>query len=152
MALTYLKSRGLASGVGGKVLQVVNSTTTTSTSTTSTSFVTTSLSASITPSSASNKILIMTLGGEFYNQVSGYGTISTIYRNSTDLASASGGISNTWGASSRIIVPASIGIYDTPSSTSSITYSLRIKAESGGTAVHAVNNLLATIILMEIAG
>ena len=47
------------SGSFGKVLQIQNMTTTTATSTTSTSFVVTALTLSITPSSASNKILIL---------------------------------------------------------------------------------------------
>ena len=46
-------------GGGGKVLQVVQGTTTTSTTVASTSYSDTGLSASITPSSASSKILVM---------------------------------------------------------------------------------------------
>jgi len=49
----------LASGVGGKVLQVVDSSTTTETGITSQTFTDSGLSATITPSSASNKILIL---------------------------------------------------------------------------------------------
>ena len=61
MALTYLKSRGLASGVGGKVLQVVSTTKsdTFSSSTINAFTDITGLSVSITPFSASNKILII---------------------------------------------------------------------------------------------
>jgi hypothetical protein len=141
----------LPSGVGGKVLQVVTATTTTNTSTTSTSFVTTALSASITPSSDSNKILIQILGGSFYNVTAGYGCIATIFRDTTETSGQSYGIGNTWSATARIQVPATLGIYDSPSTTSSITYSLRIKSESAsGTAQYIPNADLGTIILMEI--
>lgn len=137
----------------GKVLQVVTATTTTTTSTTSTSFVTTALSVAITPSSTSNKVLIFTTSGTFYNQVAGYGCIATLYRDTTELSGVSYGLSNTWSATARIQVPAVIGFYDTPSSVSSITYSLRIKSENAsGTAVHLPNNDLARIIAIEIAG
>ena len=153
MAITKLVSDSLGAGVGGKVLQIVSGTTTTSTSTTSTSFVTTALSASITPSSASNKILIQTLGGSFYNVTAGYGCIATIFRDTTELSGSSYGIGNTWSATARIQVPGTLGIYDSPSTTSSITYSLRIKSENAsGTAKHIPNADLGTIILMEIEG
>ena len=143
----------LASGVGGKVLQVVSATTTTTTSTSSTSFVATSLSASITPSSTANKILVFSTSGTFYNQVAGYGCIATIYRDATELSGVTYGFGNTWSATARIQVPAVIGTLDSPSSISSLSYSLRIKSENAsGTAVHLPNNDLARIILMEIKG
>ena len=152
-AVRKMTKANLTAGLGGKVLQVVSATTTTNTATSSTTFVTTALSASITPSSASNKILIQTLGGSFYNVTAGYGCISTIFRNSTELSGSAYGIANVWSATARIQVPAVIGIYDSPSTTSSVTYSLRIKSENAsGTASHIPNADLATIILMEIAG
>ena len=49
----------LPTGLGGKVLQVVQATDGTEKSTTNTSFQDTSLSVNITPSSTSNKILII---------------------------------------------------------------------------------------------
>ena len=52
--------RWAAPAGGGKVLQVVSATTTTTTTITSTSYTDTGLSASITPSSATSKILILT--------------------------------------------------------------------------------------------
>jgi hypothetical protein len=56
---TGLKWAAAAGGGGGKVLQVVQGTRTTNTTTTGTSFVTTGLTASITPSSASSKVLVI---------------------------------------------------------------------------------------------
>ena len=52
----------LPAGVGGKVLQVVQGTSTTATDSSTESFVATNLTASITPSSSSNKILIIASG------------------------------------------------------------------------------------------
>ncbi len=49
----------LASGVGGKILQVVESSTTTMVEVTSTSLTDSGLSATITPSASSSKILVM---------------------------------------------------------------------------------------------
>ena len=54
-----ITSNGLTYRGTGSVLQVVSNTTSTQVSTTSGSYVTTDLTASITPSSASNKILVL---------------------------------------------------------------------------------------------
>ena len=59
MAITKLVSGSLGTGVGGKVLQVVEGFTTDSTTFSSTTYVDVGLSASITPSSSSNKILVL---------------------------------------------------------------------------------------------
>ena len=53
-----ISAADLASGVGGKVLQVVTATFASQSESSSASYVATGLTASITPSSASNKILI----------------------------------------------------------------------------------------------
>jgi len=63
MSLTKILSRGLGTGVGGKVLQVVQRSITGNETTTSTSFVATTVSVSITPTSASNKVLILLTSG-----------------------------------------------------------------------------------------
>ena len=62
MALTRLGTNAitaLPAGVGGKVLQVVENTTTTGVSASVAGYTDTGLSASITPSSTSNKILVL---------------------------------------------------------------------------------------------
>ena len=59
LAANAVTAGKLASGVGGKILQVVQVTHTAEVSTTGITYVDTGLSASITPSSSSNKILVM---------------------------------------------------------------------------------------------
>ena len=54
-----LKSQGTVTMPTGSVLQVVQATTSTKASTTSTSYADTGLTASITPSSSSNKVLVI---------------------------------------------------------------------------------------------
>ena len=138
------------SGVG-KVLQVVTATTTSPTTTTSTSFVTTNLSVSITPSSTSSRVLVLVTSGSFYNSVIGYALICTIYRGSTNLGATGYGTGLNWGASSRIQAVGTTGVIDSPSSTSSLTYALYIKAENAsGSVTHISNSDLATIVAMEI--
>ena len=124
-----ITSAKLASGVGGKILQVVSATDGAARSTTSTSFVTASntLSVSITPSSASNKIFVL-LTTNFL--VSTSDSFITIFRDSTNLGTATHGMGLSNGG---IWIPASLSILDSPATTSSVTYQVYLKAASGST-------------------
>ena len=62
-----IQAADLASGVGGKILQIVSTTYSTQVSTTGTSVIDTGLNCSITPSSTSNKILVMSNQQFYYN-------------------------------------------------------------------------------------
>jgi hypothetical protein len=140
----------LASGVGGKVLQVITATDTTQRSTTSTTFVTASstLSINITPSSASNKIFII------YNTYA-YATIgsilTTIFRDSTNVANSNGlGRFGTGGGTLDGHICTSF--LDSPSTTSSINYTVRFKANTTATAYIGDNTETSTLTAFEIAG
>ena len=177
MSLTQLRSRGIldgtitagdfASGVGGKVLQVVSTTKTDKFSISGTLTFTdiTGFSVAITPASASNKILIT-------GHISGGGNICRVafrlMRNSTAIS-----IGNTvgsrqestvgaTGAASNDHLNASFNFLDSPSSTSSITYKVQMIAENDSTinSSHGDANTnaapmtrnVSTITVMEIAG
>ena len=144
----------------GNVLQVVRTDYTTTTSTTDTSNWTNIGSATITPSSASNKILITA-----NYHVSGIGAIRLL-RNSTALNTPSGNymtysyyantIQSGWnGNSDRQTF--TMQIYDSPATTSSTTYNLQMIAYSiAATTGFGVNEMhggvtFSGITLMEIA-
>ena len=125
------------SGSFGKVLQVVTATDSTQRGTTSTSFVLASstLTLSITPSSASSKIFIIS-STYWGNTSSGISTFGTIFRDSTDLGSASNkGLchhySNGGNRSAAICMT-----LDSPSTTSAITYEFRHRVESGTSQIN----------------
>jgi len=155
MPLTFLRNLGIVSAAditttklgAGAVLQVVTATDSTNRTTTSTSYVTASntLSVSITPSSASNKILILlsTGGGNSGANLSYY----TVYRGVTNLGGAEG-FTQINGA---IYTPVNVVYLDSPSTTSSTTYQAYLKV-SGGTGYIAYNNQLSSITVMEIKG
>jgi len=151
MALTKLLSRGLGTGVGGKVLQVVTATDSTPRSTTSTSFVTGSntLSVSITPASTSNKILLFCDVGFVFNNTGD--THITLFRDGTNLGSSTG-IKLT----NDSLYPMTLSWYDTPSSTSSLTYQVYFKTTAGTSNINFLFGRTGTwtnlIIAMEIAG
>ena len=122
-------------GIGGvgKIGQVVSSVFSTTFSTTSTSFVTTGHSASITPSSTSSKVLILLNGGEAWNNNDvNYGRWTTIYRGATDLGAGTNGLQKHY-ANTFLSMPHSINYLDSPSTTSSTTYTVYHRTQAGTT-------------------
>lgn len=145
-------NNGTASGFGGgKVLQVVQGTYATQTSTTSSTFVTTNLSASITPSSTSNKVFVTGVVNSFYAYGgSPSGAYIAIYRDGSSLVSNAGW---TYSASSTgVIHTVPFSYLDSPSSTSSLTYEIYFKRHSGTTVNAHDSGNQSHIILMEIEG
>jgi hypothetical protein len=134
----------------GNVIQVVQGTYSTETSTSSSTYSDTGLTASITPSSASNKILIIVSQdiGKATNDLSAQ---LQLVRNSTSL----GLITNVYTASSSTFYSVNAGFtyLDSPSTTSSTTYKTQFRSSNGLASARICNsNTLATITLMEIAG
>ena len=134
----------LTTSTAGSVLQVVQTASTVEVSTTSTATV---ITASITPSSASNKIMTL-FTGEVTNTASSnsYGYLS-LARSGSSL----GGLKSVGMQVAAYLTVGTAGNFlDSPATTSSITYTLTIGKGSGGT-VSASCSVGATIILMEIA-
>ena len=148
MSLVQLRSRGildgtinasdLATGVGGKVLQVVSTTKTDSFSVSSTTFTdVTGLSVSITPSSTSNKILILaSISGS--QDVGVNDVFFGLVRGSTQIA-----LGDTSGSRVRASMQfsvsdagwqtnGSINFLDSPSTTSSTTYKIQCRQGVSG--------------------
>ncbi len=128
----------------GSVIQTVSVLQTTSFSTTSGTFTNIGLSASITPTSASSKILII-CNAIMNTQSSNLSLLLTIYRDSTDLGVRSGqyAASAGWLATA---VPCSY--LDSPATTSSITYSIRARVSAGAGTISSADP--STLTLMEI--
>ena len=150
----------------GSVLQVVQTVKTDVFTTSSTSFVdVTGLSASITPTNATSKVLVIVSG---YASPSGsnYAILGKLVRASTDIAlgdargsstSASFGVSQSATQNSSFF---GINFLDSPATTSSTTYKVQAAVESGGTLLfggsynsNASYNTSTpiTLTLMEIA-
>ena len=133
----------LASGVGGKVLQVVQTVKTDTASHNGTSWSSALMSASITPTDDSNKILVMYSATMVVSDAS-YETYTSLWRDSTQifLADAAGSRGRSSGIVGRVDAYAgetlSQQYLDSPSSTSSITYTF--KARSSGAGVYSYIN------------
>jgi hypothetical protein len=152
---TVLTSASNTGFPAGSVLQVVSATTTTTTTTTSTSYVDTALSASITPSSSSNKVLVIVTGNLQVNDLGNvYGDgFANITRSSTELTVTRIAINFGSTAWNDYISSVPLSYLDSPSTTSSTTYKVRI-ATSNSSVVYpgGGSNSAATITLMEIKG
>jgi hypothetical protein len=145
----------------GTVLQVVQATYSTELATTSTSYVDTNLSASITPTSASSKILVLV-----NQQVSLVRNLNNtirvdcqIVRTSTSVYTQGrilGGRAGTSAASDIYYVGSFNGTYlDSPNTTSSTTYKTQGRVSTSddfGTAFFQEGGQNSTITLVEIAG
>ena len=140
-----------AAAGGGKIHQLVQSPIVTSVqSTTSTSYVDmTNLTLDITPSATSSKILLIAQIA-FKSAGSSYWTAITALRDSTDLGQATYGLGRVNDDSYQAI-PVCITYFDSPSSTSQLTYQVYMKGTNGNTAKVAANGSHAVITAFEIA-
>jgi hypothetical protein len=133
----------------GSVLQVVGATYSTQVDSSASVFTATGLTASITPTSATSKILII-FGLPIRNGSSGVNVIGTIYKNGSNLFGAYG-LGILKGDSSAIQVNLGSSYLDSPSTTSSTTYAIYINPNGATNAQWCGGNSTGSIILMEIA-
>ena len=159
MAIIKIGSNGLDTGVGGKVLQTVQGTTTTTTAQTSVTWSDTTLSASITPSSTSNKILVLVNQFVQIFRASIYyaGGSLRLVRDSTTVYAGDLGYQYYYQINSATGMNTydykSLSYLDSPSTTSSTTYKTQQRsADAADTITTQQGSTKSTIILMEIAG
>jgi len=138
----------------GCVLQVVSAEYSTATSNSTTTPASTGLTASITPTSVSNKILVIANISSVQNNNSGNGINLSLYRNSTPIFTF--GTVNGYTSSAIVTVTSGGGTtrLDSPATTSATSYTIYFASNTGSgqvVTVHA-NNTVSTITLMEIAG
>ena len=133
---------------GGKILQVQNMITQGNMNSTSTSFVTTALTDTITPSATSSKILILA-SGNINNTNVGAWAYATIFRDGSNIAIDNDGFNGVYSAGGDIHVPCNIHYLDSPNSTSSLTYDIRVRCNSGTVRFNHEQNT-SSLTLIEI--
>jgi hypothetical protein len=143
---------------GGKVLQVVSATTTTSTTIATTTMTDTTITATITPTLASSKILVILNGTLKYSRGSTYqGVGANLLRNGTNIAAF--GNENAGrievGNSTTVAVNSifSLNYLDNPATTSATTYKLQAKVlitNFSGSSTWQDGSTPSTITLLEI--
>lgn len=130
-----------------KYFQTVQSTNAVVFSTTNTSFTTTNLFATITPTSASNRVKITVSGG--MQCVAADTVFLTVANGITNLGPNSGFANLLNGGGSTMRVPVSFTFIDAPATTSAITYNVRIRGAGGGSVSFPSANAEQTVIVLE---
>jgi len=139
----------------GSVLQVVSTSYSTEFTTSSGSAADTGLSVTITPTSATSKILILLSQQMYiYNGGGDSGVIINILRNGTNLIGVnghSGYIAGYNSSNPEIVWNLPITFLDSPATTSALTYKTQAAATVGATVITCWNSNASTITVMEIA-
>ena len=168
-ATTFLRGdQSWAEASGGKVLQVVQTYKTDTASTTSTSFTDVSgFSASITPSSTSNKILVLTtIGGQAASGVTQIYFRLDRNGSAVGVGDAAGNRQQISGATvyvpdNNVMGTTAFNYLDSPSTTSLLTYKIQFRVDAGTGYVNRSNDDsdltsrgrgTSSITLMEIQG
>lgn len=137
----------------GNVLQVVQATYSSTVSTQSASLSDTGLTASITPSSASSKVLILINQRIFVapGSIANASSAIQLLRNSTQIYYINRyGLTDTGAAGSGSYF--TVCYLDSPATTSALTYKTQFNRQAGNATVYAqLDSDVSSIVLMEIA-
>jgi hypothetical protein len=136
----------------GAVLQVVSATSSTQTTSSSATYADSTLSASITPTSASSKILVLVNQAGCIKAGSNTRGLLKLLRGSTDLIEFEKGFGASGNSDDNAIGSCSACYLDSPATTSSTTYKTQVanQAAAGSVIVQWLSSV-STITLMEIA-
>ena len=143
-----------ASMPSGSVVQVVHASTSTTVQSSSTALIDTGLTASITPSSNSSKVLVILSQNGMRKAVGHQGNriLLQLYKNNVSHTKIGGGLGYN-GANDYNGENASLSLLDSPSSTSAQTYKTMFSNEESQSNVQIQHSgATSTITLMEIKG
>ena len=132
----------------GSILQVINTVAdSTHYTTTSGSFIATPFSASITPTSSTNKILVL-LSGQTYNTAAGCGVVFGMAFNGAIITSGYG----TYDSAGANLAQSSMIFTHLPNTTATCTYTVNIAVTGGGTAYWYGAGVGYYLTLIEVTG
>lgn len=138
---------------GGKVLQVVSATYATQTINSTTSYADTGLTATITPTLNTSKILCLVSQAGVYKQLGADNFCHVqLLRGSTSIIEFEKQGGRTESTATNCVAAASTAYYDSPATTSATTYKTQFKSElAGGASVRVqAGSGVSTITLLEI--
>ena len=141
-----------ATPAGGKVLQVVQGTTSTLVSLSSTTYTDTGVTATITPSAASSKVLclvMLSLAITADVDTNSHGAFLKLIRASTDIVTNERALLLSGDDLIQQLTP--ITYLDSPATTSATTYKVQFRCDLASTTIYAsIANVPSTIVLLEI--
>lgn len=126
----------------------VITTTSTTSSTTSSTYQNSNLSVAITPTSSSHRIMIW-VGTNLLSAVTTNAVQVSLFRGSTDLGGSNGFANFTPWANNQL-VPFSAVWIDSPATTSSTTYMLKLKSIDNTNSVSVIAGETSSIVVAEI--
>jgi hypothetical protein len=138
---------------GGKVLQVVTANATAAVSSSSTTYVTTGLTASITPTLSTSKVLVLvTQNGCFKNNGNSNNALNIRLRRASTTLASNTFVGYTATASENGVGTVAFSYLDSPATTSSTTYSTEFSNFSATSFVAVQQNTgdTSSIVLLEI--
>lgn len=141
-ATTYLN-------LTGRIVQTVQTNSGTQASTTSGSYSATGFTASITPTSASSKILVLLYAPLWQTNGFGGNSFLTLYRNGSSFISSGSDIIVLAAPGQNMYGSVSFNYLDSPASTSTLTYQPYIRSDTGGNTFFNGTGA-ATLTLLEI--
>jgi hypothetical protein len=134
-----------------KVVKIVAATTTTETSSSSGTYADTTLTATITPASASNQILVFVSQNGLQKVSSDTGVDLRLFRGATNIAQFGTAIAANAATTTHFDGGASITILDSPATTSATTYKTQFASSSGTAAARVqMNAVRSSIVLVEV--
>ena len=120
-----------------------------STTTASTAYSSTGLTASITPTSSSSKIVVLA-NCVTYTNGNGRGISMQLARGATTVWGNTGAYVS-YGGASTVVSTFSLNYLDSPATTSSTTYTLKFSAPDSATVTVQWDNQTSVMTLMEIS-
>ena len=143
---------GLPVGASGGVVQTVYGSTNSEVTSSSGTYSDTGLTATITPTSSSNKVLIMANIATALKQNATYFKVRAM-RGATEIAKIDDGTGYTNNSNFSTGGSISCHILDNPATNSATTYKLQFLSNSGGAVVKVqTNSATSTIVLQEVSG
>jgi hypothetical protein len=140
---------------GGKVLQVVQGTTTTSTAIATATYTDTTITATITPSANTSKVLILISAEHYLYRASGaneFAQSARIMRGATAiLTNGNASLIGAENVNGKALANQNSWVYlDSPATTSSTTYKLQAKTDGTTSVTYQVGSDTSVITLLEI--
>ena len=137
----------------GSVLQVVSATYNTQVTNSTSSYVDTGLTATITPSSTSSKILVLLHQAEVGKETNNTYIAVQLLRGATVILTPAVSVGYTASSASNHTATVSAAYLDSPATTSAVTYKTNFNSQANNAIAYVqLNNSGSTLTLLEIKG
>ena len=141
----------VASPTTSKVVQIIYASTGSEITVSNNTFTDTNLTGTITPTSASNKVLVMVTHGANQKDTNNTSMAMRLMRGATEIAKMMGDGGKTGAAGRLDFGGTSVNYLDSPATTSATTYKTQFMSQGGNASVACqTSGSLSSIILMEV--